>query len=175
MKLNNNSKDMILQLIEEVCLEDKTEFYKSNNADPFIIKILELYKELNNPKKWGVFLENVAEKVLGLSPSTNSEHDKTYNGKEIEIKSSTLNKRLHYQYNSVRITYKYDYLLLQNIGFNEIKYYIISKEELIKIKDIWKGQKTLSKGLITMINFLSIEKYVTEIKTKEDLDKLIKK
>lgn len=171
MKINNIQKEMINQLITEIEIEDKIKLYKENEAEDYIIKILETQKIISNPKQFGIFLEDVAEKILGLSPSINSEHDKMYNGKKIEIKSSTLLKKdlKTFQYNSIRMDYDYDYILFQNINFKEIKYYLLSKEKLLEIRDLWKGQKSFIKGIITMITFDIIEKYCKEINSQEDL------
>lgn len=174
MILTNIEMDNINNLIKDLDYKQKIQFYKDNNSSPFILNILHAQKLLSNPKKFGVFMEDVAQNLLDLDDSSSSEHDKRFYNKKIEIKTSTQNDKYYYQYNSIRISYDFDYLLLQNIGFDEIKYWIISKENIIKIKHLWKGQKSMVNNIITMIQFRNISKYCIEIKEKNDLIKLLK-
>ena len=179
MKINNIQIEMLNKLIDDVEVEDKIQLYKDNNSNPFILKLLDTQKRLSNPKLWGCFLEQVAQNLLGLDDSINTEHDKIHNTKKIEIKSSTmlssdlLKNKYTFQYNSVRLDYDYDYLLLQNINFNTIDYYIISKENLKEISKMWSGQKSYKKNIITMINFKDIKDYVIEI-TDKNISNIIK-
>ena len=179
MKLDKNNIMMLHKLIDEVEVEDKIKLYQLHHSSPFILKLLETQKRLSNPKKWGCFLEDVAQNLLSLDDSINTEHDKIKNKKKIEIKSSTMlntdlkKNKYTFQYNSVRLDYDYDYLLLQNINFNSIDYYLISKENLKKISNLWGGQKSFTKNIITMINFNQIKEYCIEI-TDKNISNIIK-
>ena len=131
--MNNIQINMIKKLIDEVNTDDKIELYKQNSACEYILSLLEAKKLLGNPKKFGIFMENVAQNLLDLENSINSEHDKIKNHKKIEIKTSTMlnqdiikNKKT-FQFNGIRLDYDYDYLLFQNINFQSIDYYLISK------------------------------------------------
>ena len=157
------------EILEEEIIKDKIQLYKNNFADQFIIDILIKQKQINNPKKYGVMMEKVAQKILGLSNSTNSEHDKIFNNKKLEIKTSSMEMKhlskgiKYFQYNSIRLDYDYDYLLIQNINFNSIDYYILSKKQIKSLSLTKWNQKQKKKDIIQMINFDEIKDYVVEI------------
>lgn len=173
--------DLNIQLIQE-CLDnytslDKYQLYKDNGATPVILDILQKQKSLENPKKFGIMMEEIAQKLLNLENSTNSEHDKIKNSKKIEIKTSTMlnkgliNNKKIFQYNSIRLDYDYDFLLLQNINFTNIDYYIIKKEKLLSL-NLCKNQKTIKKNFINILRFQDIKDYVIPI-TDKNIDNII--
>lgn len=177
MQFNLSQRNLIQSVLDDTTTLDKRQLYKQNNASKFILDILEKQEELRNAKKWGVMMENVAQVLLGLDDSENSEHDKIYNGHKIEIKTSTmLNKHLEkgrhtFQYNSVRLDYDYDYLLLQNVNLNSLDYYLISKKKL-KTLNLGANQKMIKKDIIQMINFDKIKDYVISI-TDKNIDSIL--
>ena len=171
MKLTNTQKIEIQLLISKEETNDKIQIYKENGTDDYIIELLQLQKRYSTPKQWGVFMEKVAQQNLQLEDSINSEHDKILDTKKIEIKTSTMlfnslkykNKKV-FQYNSIRLDYDYDYLLLQNLNFNSIDYYIISKDKIKELTNIlWLKQKQKKKDIIQMIQFNDIEQYLIEV------------
>jgi hypothetical protein len=163
----NQSVEQQLQiklLLESYKPNDKIQMYKDKGATPYIIDILSTQKDLNNPKRFGVLMEHVAEQLLGLDPSINSEHDKMLLGKKIEIKTSSISfKTKIFQFNSIRLNFDYDYLLLQNINYNRLDYWIISKEKIKQLSlTLWK-QKQKKKGIIQLITFSKIKEYCIRI------------
>lgn len=164
-------------------MKNRYKIYKDKGAPDFITEIIKTSLKFDDKRSFGDYLEDITEYTLNLKDriDNSKEYDKTYKNKKIEIKSSSLsfnhlkkNKKV-FQYNSVRLDYEYDYLLLQNIDIDTINYHIISKDKLRKIKDIWKNQKSMknNKGKIDMINFNNIRKYTTELNSEKDLSDYI--
>jgi hypothetical protein len=142
----NKYKDMIKKIIDETEIEDKIELYKKNNADSTIIDILQ--KKTNNR----IMMEDIIAGIFSFDNSTHTEHDKQYKGKKIEIKTSTLlNKDLKknkytFQYFGIHSNYDWDYLILCNIWFDELKFYIVDKKTFTdwKLFDKQKNYKILN-------------------------------
>jgi len=148
---------------------NKIQLYKNNNSSSWINDILIKQMELNNSKKFGIMMEDITQQLFNMDNSTSSEHDKIKNGYKIEIKTSTmlskdlLKNRKTFQYNSVRLNYDYDYLMLCNVNFNSLDYYLISKVNLNKL-NFYHNQKSYKNNrIITMIRFSDIEKYLVEV------------
>tara|TARA_R110002126_G_scaffold196012_4_gene343896 strand:- start:71 stop:523 length:453 start_codon:yes stop_codon:yes gene_type:complete len=138
--------------------------------------ILNILKQNKNPKKFGIFLEDIIKDFFELDNSDTSECDCCYKGMGIEIKSSTLlNKDLlkdkyTYQYNSIRKFYKYDYLMICNIGITGLDFYIIDKVSFWEYIDTLNiKQKKLKVGILEMITFKRIEKIMIRVNNREQL------
>lgn len=149
---------------------NKIDLYKEQGATELVINILIKRKELGNPKKFGILMEDIAQTILGLDDSDNSEHDKKFGEYKLEIKTSTLlmNRLVKgfktFQYNSIRIDYDYDFLILQNIDIDGLHYYILSKEQVKELaRTIFKNQKKIKIGIIEMMIFEKVKDMVFEL------------
>lgn len=170
MQLTQEQIEQMNAVLEHHTTLNKIQLYRDAGASPYIIGILMKQLELSNPKKFGIMMECVAQSIFGLDNSTNSEHDKIKNGKKLEIKTSTMSinglqrgKRV-FQYNSIRMKYDYDYLMICNINFTTIDYYLISKEKLGQLSEMFQGQKRFrNDSIIEILQFDKIKNYCVAI------------
>ena len=152
---------------------NKEDLYKSKGCSDMILNIL---KQNKNPKKFGIFLEDIIKDYFELDNSNCSENDCCYKGMGIEIKSSTLlssdliKDKYTYQYNSIRKFYNYEYLMICNIGIKGLNFYIVDKVSFWEyIETLNIKQKKLKIGILEMITFKRIEKIMVKINNRKDV------
>ncbi len=149
--------ESIARNIEKMSCGNRIDLYRSKGSNQDILDVLEQNK---NPKKFGVFMEEITKDIFGFGNSLNSEHDFRYGSSKIELKSSccllsALQKdKKVFQYNSIRMDYDYEYLMVCNINVEDLEFYIVKKEKFKKyIKSLNLKQKKLKKGILELITF----------------------
>jgi len=108
------------------------EYYTQNNASPEIIRYVPLQGKTFGEK----CMEPIAKEYFILESRSDSGHDHVKNGKTLEQKSA----RWHgngddWKWQHIEMAHSWDYLFLCGLDFNEIKYYVASRqivEDLIK-------------------------------------------
>ena len=158
---------------------NKIQLYKDSGASPFIIDILLKQLELGNNKKFGCMMEHLAKSLFNLDDSLNSEHDSVKNGFKIEQKTSTMSApklrmgKSQFQYNSIRMKYDYTHLMLCNINFTTIDFYLISKKKLHQLRELFLGQKRFrNDSIIEVLMFDVIKEHCIAI-NPENIDKVL--
>lgn len=186
--------EKILDIEDEKEFVSKTQFYINNNASSPIVRLIERTTNYDAAREKGELLEKVCRTYFGfkdtkgeLNKKLASEADAIYvnDNKQkylIEIKSSTINSsifknnnKVDFAYNSIRELFRYDFLLFQNIHFDTIKYYLLSKQDLFgDLKSKFQGQKEYKDNkIIKLITFNTVKDYAVEINTREDIDRFI--
>jgi hypothetical protein len=147
--------------------ESQLDFYKRNNACPEIQQLVGL-----ESKAFGMHMEKITRQIFRMNKPLNSQHDGIFNGVKIEIKSSrfwggTTNCRFQH----IEPTYDYDYVLFVLVNFQDIEIYGMSKDRL---------KEMIALNILTpqgrqgyWCQKSKIKNYLTPIKSKEDLEKLI--
>jgi hypothetical protein len=109
------------------------DYYKENLAHSATLKLVEL-----NNKTFGERMQKIVIEFLNLDPSSSSGHDaqlKDLNLK-FEIKSSRYwLSSFDFKWQHIMEYHDYDYLILTGLDFNEINMYVISKLEILDLKE----------------------------------------
>lgn len=154
--------------------KSQIDYYIENNAHPDIIKIVSL-----NNKSFGEVMQRIIKEFLKLDNPIDSGHDiyQKSSGVKFEVKSSrywVTNKDWKWQH--IMEYHDYDYVLFCGINFNGIDLFIISKSDILKLKDegLVTKQGGSNDGHGLWCNYNNIKEYITPIKNIEELNDFIK-
>jgi hypothetical protein len=154
-------------------VKTQVDFYIENGSHPDIIKMVAL-----GNKSFGEKMQRIVMECLNLDRPTSTGHDvqQSSTGKKFEVKSSRFwVSNGDWKWQHIMEDHDYDYLLLCGVNFNSVDVFIISKSDLLSLKD--KGlvtQQGGAEGQGLWCNYNNIKNYLTPIKNLEDLDNYLK-
>jgi len=154
-------------------VKTQVDFYLENGSHPDIIKMVAL-----GNKSFGEKMQRIVMECLSLDRPTSTGHDvqQSSSGKKFEVKSSRFwVSNGDWKWQHIMEDHDYDYLLLCGVNFNSVDVFIISKSDLLSLKD--KGlvtQQGGAEGQGLWCNYNNIKNYLTPIKNVEDLDNYLK-
>ena len=169
-----SNKNKINKVLDKKEHSNKIQMYLDNGCDDTILRLI---KYNSTPSQFGHLMEDIIKTVFGADDSLNKGHDLIYKGKKIELKSSRIkndyliNGKKIYQYDCIRPYEDYDYIMICNINFDELKYYIISKEKFLSL-GLGKNQKRFKENNVISTSFKKIKDHITEI-TPKTIDKYL--
>lgn len=141
------------------------EYYIENDSHPNTINLAKL-----NNKSFGEKMQKIIINLLNLDPPENPGHDATKKNLKFEIKSSRYWIKLKdFKWQHIMEYHDYDYLILTGLDFHEIIIYILSKKDLIKLKENNKiKMQGGAEGQGLWFERKKIEKYLTKIDNKNE-------
>lgn len=160
-------KDSILEILDNVNIIDKAILYRKNGARESIIRIIETRLKMN-PSQFGSMMEGFIKTLFKGKDSVSTEHDLIIDGFKVELKSATMKlKELEkgkkvFLYDSIRPSWDYDYLMFCNINFTQLDYYIIKKQDFLKIK-LGLNQRRFKNHSVISTCFDKIKDYVIKV------------
>jgi len=108
----------------------QSQYYLANHTKKTIMTLVTM-----NNKAYGEKMQSIVKELLNLSKATHTGHDAQKYGKKFEIKSSRYWVGIKdFKWQHIMENHVYDYILLVGLDFTEIKIYIISKPDFMKLK-----------------------------------------
>lgn len=165
MNIVTQYKTMIEDLLHEVENDKKIKMYQDNNCNDTILQIIQ---NNSTPSQFGSVMETITKQLFNGEDRLQEDHDLLICKKKIELKSARIknsfvkNKKKLYQYDSLRPTADYDYILFCNVNFNDLEYFIIKKDKFLGL-ELGKNQKRFKENNVISTRFEKIKKYVTQV------------
>ena len=116
--------------------KSQLDYYREGGADTEILKYVELPGKTFGEK----YMESLTKEYFNLDKRVSSGHDHTKLNKRIEQKSARYHSNGDdWKWQHIEMKHEWDYLLLTGLDFNDIKFYIASREII---------ENLIQKGLI---------------------------
>jgi len=113
------------------------ERYKEHGASPVILTFIGM-----ESRSFGTFMERVAREIFCLQKGKLSSYDHQRHGFRIEQKSSRYWTDNKWKFQHIEIKHEWDCLLLCGVDYNQLCYYITSRQTIDELinKNIITGQ-----------------------------------
>jgi hypothetical protein len=180
-QMTNKQMTINLEAINNTSLFNDTSKKKKNKTQP------EYYLENNSPENimklvmmssatFGAAIDTIITEFFELDKRTDSGHDKKINDKKIEIKSSRFwGGKQDWRWQHMMENHQYDYLILNGLEFDGISSYIISKDDIFKLKSQnLLTQQGGGEGQGYWCLYSNIKDYLHKITDKNDILNFIK-
>lgn len=144
----------------------KIKMYKDNNCSTTILNII---SKNASASQFGALMESITKQLFNGKDRLNNDHDLLILDKKIELKSARIkndyiksNKKI-FLYDSIRETFDYEYLMLCNVDFKDLRYYLISKQDFLALNHLWINNKRYKKNNVISIDFNKISRFVDRV------------
>jgi hypothetical protein len=128
-------------------------------------------------KSFGEKMQRIILEQFNLVKPTSTGHDvrQESSGKKFEVKSSRFwTSNGDWKWQHIMEEHDYDYLILVGINFNSVDVFIISKIDIISLKE--KGlvtQQGGAEGQGLWCNYSKIKKFINPISSEEELNNFL--
>jgi hypothetical protein len=152
--------------------KSQLDYYIDNGAPKEILDFIKL-----SNKAFGSECEKIIIEIFKLEKSNESSYDAKYKDYKVEIKSSRIWNNLKdlFKWQHIMENHNYDFIIFCGIDINEFKFWIISKEKLLSLKEtkcIKKQGGAEGQGL--WCEYSKIKNILTEINSINDISEYIK-
>jgi len=162
--------------------ETQIERYQKNDAPEGILRFIKLGGGPSlgcTSEKYCRFVFDILKERI--KKDTTHDHTLKINGKlfKIEQKTSTLNCNNDYRWQHISLKHNWDILICMSIGYKDIKFYGLTKHQLIKLVSVGKitnqGSKDKSSEQGNWFWFKNVKNNMTILETNNDIKTLCRK
>jgi hypothetical protein len=144
------------------------EFYTKNGASENITRLIPL-----SNKAFGEGMQRIISEMFGFDPPTDTGHDAVYKGHNIEIKSARYwSGSLDCKWQHIMEDHNYKYVLLALVDFQDLKFWILSKEAILANPKIFTQQGN-AEGQGRWCSMKNVVPVCRPVASREDLDRVI--
>ena len=146
------------------------DYYTRNNASLEILKLV----SLSNKAFGEQYMQGIARDLFGLDNPEHTGHDMQLHGKKIEMKSARWGCTGMFKWQHIMPGHAYDYVLFALVDFQDIKFWLISKETILQYPTLFtrqggaEGQGLWTPGLNSR-NMTRVTDLCVPIHSREDL------
>lgn len=144
------------------------EFYMKNNASADILSLIPL-----SNKAFGEGMQRIATEIFAMAASSDTGHDAVYRGVPIEIKSARYwSGKLDCKWQHIMTDHDYKWVLLGLVDFQDLKFWLVSKEAILANPDIFTQQGN-AEGQGRWCTMKKAVPLAHQVASREDLDRVI--